>query len=86
MNKLEDFILNNKVFSKCNEEEQKEIIEELERIKSLDKAFDLFIEWATDCDFGYDNLGDLYEKYEKEIEDLSYSDGLKYIALKEAKM
>lgn len=46
-------------------------------------ALELFIEWATDCDFGYDNLGELYEEYEQEIAELSYEEGLKYIALKE---
>lgn len=40
MNKLENFILNNKVFSKCNEEAQKEILEELESVKKQ--------KWVTD--------------------------------------
>lgn len=48
------------------------------------EAFDLFIEWAVDNDFGYDNLGNLYKQYKEKIECLSYNYGLKYIALKEA--
>lgn len=50
----------------------------------LNKAFDLFIEWATDCDFGYDNIPEEYEKYKDEIERLGYNEGFKYIAIKEA--
>lgn len=99
MSKLRDFILSNKVFSKCSKQEQEEIISELEKVEHLDdafyllnkafdlcnEAFDLFIEWATDNDFGYDNLGDLYEQYKEKIYCWSYNYGLKYIALKEAK-
>lgn len=40
MSKLKDFILSNKVFSKCSTEEQKEINEELKR-------YDEMIEKAT---------------------------------------
>lgn len=50
----------------------------------LDKALELYIKWTEECDFGYDNIPDEWERYEKEIEDLDYREGLKYIALKEA--
>lgn len=56
----------------------------LEKYEQLNKSFDLFIEWADECDFGYDNIPDLYEKYEEEIKDMRYYDGFKYIAMKEA--
>lgn len=48
-----------------------------------EKALDLFIKWAVECGFGYDNIPELYEKYEEKIKDMSYEEGLKYIALKE---
>lgn len=51
----------------------------------LIKALCLLADWATDCDFGYDNIPDLYEKYKDEIKELDYTDGLIYIALNEAK-
>lgn len=50
----------------------------------LGKALSLLADWATDCGFGYDNIPELYEKYKDEIKDLSYTDGLIYIAVKEA--
>ena len=99
MSKLKDFILSNKVFSKCSEQEQEAILSELERVENLyeafdllnkafdlcNEAFDLFIKWAVDNDFGYDKLGGLYEQYKEKIECLNYNEGLKYIALKEQK-
>ena len=51
--------------------------------ETYEKALDLFIEWAVECDFGYDNIPELYEKYKEEIKDMSYSGGLKYIVLRE---
>ena len=51
--------------------------------ETYEKALDLFIEWVVECDFGYNNIPELYEKYKEEIKDISYSEGLKYIALKE---
>lgn len=47
------------------------------------KALRLFIEWASECDFGYDNIPDEYEKYKDDIEDLGWTEGLMYIVLKE---
>lgn len=29
-------------------------------------ALDVFVNWAEECDFGYDNLGDLYENTKAE--------------------
>lgn len=55
----------------------------VEKYKELEKALKLYIEWTTNCDFGYDNIPELYEKYEEKIKDMSYEEGLKYIALKE---
>ena len=45
-----------------------------------EKALRLLLEWAIECGFGYDNLGDLYDKYKNDIETMDYSDGLIYIA------
>ena len=43
------------------------------------------IDWAVQCDFGYDNIPEEYEKYKAEIEekDLGYIPGLIYIAKQE---
>lgn len=45
-----------------------------------ENALRLLLEWAIECGFGYDNLGDLYDKYKDDIKSMSYSDGLVYIA------
>jgi hypothetical protein len=50
--------------------------QELE-IKGLRKL----VEWAVECDFGYDNLGDWWvDRFKSEIEDMSYTEGLIHLA------
>lgn len=51
MNKLRDFILSNKVFSKCSEQEQEEIVSELERVKKIEKALDDACEELASMDY-----------------------------------
>lgn len=50
------------------------------------KALYLITEWAEECDFGYDNIPEEYDKYSADINNkgLGYIEGLIYIALKEA--
>lgn len=54
-------------------------------LKLYKKALELFVNWADECDFGYDNLGDLYSEYKDEIESLKYLEGFIHIAVSEAK-
>lgn len=50
--------------------------QELE-IKGLRKL----VEWAVECDFGYDNLGDWWvDRFKSEIEGMSYTEGLIHLA------
>ena len=51
------------------------------------EALKLFVDWAEECDFGYDQLPEKYEKYKTDLEekDLGYCEGLRYIAIQEAK-
>lgn len=44
------------------------------------KALRLLLEWATECDFGYDQFRDEYERYKDEIQDMSYIDGMVHVA------
>lgn len=44
----------------------------------------LLLDWAIECGFGYDNIPDEYEEYKDDIKDLSYTEGLIYIAVHEA--
>lgn len=55
-------------------------------VKALEevKGLRLLIDWAVECDFGYDNIPEEYEKYKEEISDMRYTEGLIYIAKKEA--
>lgn len=55
-------------------------------IKALEEnaALNLLVDWAIQCDFGYDNFPEEYEKYKDDIEDLGYKEGMVYIAKKEA--
>lgn len=45
-------------------------------------ALELLLDWAIECDFGYDNIPEEYEKYKDEIKDMDYKEGLIYIAEK----
>lgn len=53
------------------------------RQEHLSKALDLIIQWAVECDFGYDNIPNEYEHYQDEIKDMGYEEGLRYIVMKE---
>ena len=54
--------------------------------ETLLKAFELFVNWAEECDFGYDNIPEEYEKYRTKLveKDYGYIDGLMWIAYWEA--
>ena len=43
-------------------------------------ALELLLDWAIECDFGYDNIPDEYEKYKDDVKDMDYREGLIYIA------
>ena len=48
-----------------------------------ERALMLLLNWAVECDFGYDNFPEEYERYKDEIEGMGYIDGMIYIAEKE---
>lgn len=72
-----------------NDCEVLQILKENEQLKMdlklYKKALELFVNWADECDFGYDNLGDLYSEYKDEIKSLRYLEGFVHIAVSEAK-
>lgn len=44
------------------------------------KALRLLVEWAEECDFGFDQFPDEHERYKDEINDMKYIDGMIHIA------
>lgn len=44
------------------------------------KALHLLVEWAEECDFGYDQFPNEYERYKDEIKDMKYIDGMIHVA------
>ena len=79
-------------YEQGNMGEQKEAldmaIKALEQLTSAqptlrERALMLLLDWAVECGFGYDNFPEEYERYKDEIEDMSYIDGMIYIAEKE---
>lgn len=56
------------------------LISENEELKKENAALKLLVEWAEECDFGYDNFPEEYERYKDEIRDMGYIDGMIYIA------
>ena len=55
-------------------------------LEVLVKAFQKYVGLTTECDFGYDNIPDEYQKYKNDnkFKTLSYDSGLIYIAIQEA--
>lgn len=54
----------------------KRLKEQEKEIKSLR----LLVEWAEECDFGFDQFPDEYERYKDEIKDMKYVDGMIHVA------
>lgn len=52
----------------------------VKELKAENKALKLLIEWAEECDFGYDNFPEEYERYKDEIEGMGYIEGMIHIA------
>lgn len=48
-----------------------------------ERALMLLLNWAIECGFGYDNIPEEYARYEDEIKEMGYIDGMVYIAEKE---
>ena len=64
--------------------------EKLAEEKGLDlldvykKALYMYVDWCEECDIGYDNFPEEYEKYKKDVEEMEYIEGLEYMVLMEA--
>lgn len=75
-------IINNKMYEVAPEVAA--VIEKLENeineLKTEKEALKLLIEWAEECDFGYDNFPEEYERYKDEIEGMGYTEGMIHIA------
>lgn len=58
----------------------------LDLLKVYKKALYMYVNWCDECDIGYHNFPDEYEKYKKDIKemDMGYIEGLEYIVLMEA--
>lgn len=67
---------------KCEDGKYIEVVNT--EVGDREKALRLLLDWAIECGFGYDNIPEEYEKYEHEIEDMNYTEGLIYIAEREA--
>lgn len=58
----------------------KQLENEIDELKTENEALKLLIEWAEECDFGYDNFHEEYERYKDEIEGMGYTEGMIHIA------
>jgi len=54
--------------------------------ETLLRAFFIFVNWAEECDFGYDNIPEEYQRYRNVLEErgIGYVEGLMWIAIWEA--
>ena len=53
---------------------------EIKELESENEALKLLVNWAEECDFGYDNFPEEYERYKNEIEGMGYIEGMIHIA------
>lgn len=44
------------------------------------KALRLLVEWAEECDFGFDQFPEEYERYKDELTDMEYIEGMIHVA------
>ena len=66
----------------CIDRTRKDAIELLKEQQKQVKALRLLVEWAEECDFGFDQFQDEYERYKDEINDMRYIDGMVHVALR----
>ncbi|MBR5312834.1 MAG: hypothetical protein IKU40_08150, partial [Clostridia bacterium] len=53
----------------------------IKKLQAKNKALRKLVEWAVECDFGYDNLGDWWvDRFKDEIEGMDYTEGLIHLA------
>ena len=69
----------------CTEALARDALKLIETLIEENKGMRLLIEWAEECDFGYDNIPEEYEKYKGIVENMGYIEGLIYIGIQEAK-
>ena len=67
-------------FVELTVDETKQILELLKEQEKEIKALRLLVEWAEECDFGFDQFPYEYERYKDEIKDMKYIDGMIYVA------
>ena len=52
----------------------------IEELQKENKALRLLVDWATECDFGFDQFPEEYERYKDEITDMKYIEGMIHVA------
>jgi len=52
----------------------------IEELQEENKALRLLLDWAVECDFGYDQFFVEYQKYKHETEGLGYTEGMIKVA------
>ena len=63
-----------------SEETINDTLELLKEQEKEIKSLCLLVEWAEECDFGFDQFPDEYERYKDEINGMKYIDGMIHIA------
>lgn len=64
----------------CNIHLAHDALSVIEEQRTENKALRLLLDWAVECDFGYDQFFEEYEKYKHETEGLGYTEGMIKVA------
>ena len=65
---------------RCMEALMSDAMELLKEQRKENKALRLLVEWAEECDFGFDQFPYEYNRYKDEIKDMTYTDGMIHVA------
>ena len=64
----------------CSKHLMTDALELLKEQEKEIKALRLLVEWAEECDFGFDQFHEEYDRYKDEIKDMRYTDGMIHVA------
>lgn len=64
----------------CGAKLNYDAIELLKEQEKEIKALRLLVEWAKECDFGFDQFPNEYERYKEEIKGMNYTEGMIHVA------
>ena len=68
-------------YPRCRTEWSHDVYNLIKGMQKENEALRQLLDWAVECDFGYDNLGNWWvDRFKGEIEGMGYTEGLIHLA------